>query len=134
MQRLVGSEWCKLHVVLLMNVAGSSDRLPFLTVLFCQVSGPTNSYFLQLLRSDCEINVKTWFLQVNERRSGLSSASAFASTQTAIQGKRKLIWAPCLFVLLRIWGTIRFLLFLINPTISYHHWYLKILIVLHVSY
>ena len=71
------------------------------------------------------------FPQVKERHGGLSSA------QVAVQGKRKLIWAPCLFVLLRIWGTIRFLQFCIyidQPNeINDSHKIDKILIVCHVS-
>ena len=67
-------------------------------------------------------------LQVKERHYVLTSES----NQTAIQGKRKLIWAPCLFVFLRIWGTIRFLLYVSGATEDNSRIF-KALVVCHVS-
>ncbi|XP_028412588.1 G-protein coupled receptor 157-like [Dendronephthya gigantea] len=64
------------------------------------------SYFVDVIL--CFIVTRKLNAEVKERQNiNISSES----TQATIQGKRKLIWAPLLFVFLRIWGTIRFLLF-----------------------
>ena len=73
---------------------------------------------------------------MEERHGGFLTDSARAislseATQTALRGKKKLIWAPVLFVLLRIWGTIRFLLFCFG--INNQTWIFKAIIVCHVS-
>ena len=83
------------------------------------------SYFIDVIL--CFIVARKISAEVNTKHRDLLSASA----QTAIRGKRKLVWAPCLFVLLRMWGTIRFLLFCFRHEEGDYLIY-KILIICHI--
>lgn len=71
--------------------------------------------------------------KINEDQVKGSLTLSSESSQAAIQGKRKLILAPVLYVLLRMWGTIRFIMFWSDDNIHAKGHLSEFLLTCHVS-